>query len=64
MKIIDEFIKDNEFPIVPISAKKNINMDNLHSEIANKINSLTGKELREISVKIEKFDILMNWIKE
>ncbi len=65
MSIINEFVSDNQFPIVPISAKNKMNIDNLYFEIASKVNALTGKELKEIRVKLDdKHDKIMSWIKE
>lgn len=62
--MLNEYISDNKFPIVPISAKRNINLKNLIFEIGTKINSLTGKELRELRIKMDKYDKLSLWIKE
>lgn len=64
MNIMSDFIRDNNFPIVPISAKKQMNIDNLLLEIGNKINSLTGKGIKELRVKMDKYDKLMQWVKE
>lgn len=64
MNIINEFVSDNNFPIVPLSAKKRMNLQNLHLEIGNKINALSGKELRELRVKMDKYDKIMLWVKE
>jgi translation initiation factor 2 gamma subunit (eIF-2gamma) len=64
MNIITEFDSDNNFPIVPISAKKQTNLNNLYLEIANKIITLTGKGLKELRVKIDKYDKVLQWVKE
>lgn len=62
--MINEFVSDNEFPIVPISAKKQMNIDNLYLEIAGKINAVTGKKLTELRVTLDKYDKILNWVKE
>jgi len=62
--MLNEYISDNKFPIVPISAKKNINLKNLFYELGNKINYLTGKELRELRINMDKYEKLSFWIKE
>lgn len=64
MDIINEFISDNKYPIVPISAKKQINIKNLYLEVGNKINALTGKELKILNIKMDKYDKINSWIRE
>ncbi len=62
--MISEFSADNKFPIVPISAKKQMNMKNLILEIGTKINALTGKELHTLKIKMDKYDKVNTWIRE
>lgn len=64
MSLINDFVSDNKFPIVPISAKKQTNLENLYLEIGNKINALTGKELKELRFKMDKYDKIILWVKE
>lgn len=64
MDVINDLIEGNTYPIVPISAKNNINLDNLYSEISNKINVLLKKDLKKLSVSMEKYDKILIWIKE
>lgn len=61
---MNEFISDSKFPIVPISAKKQLNINNLLLEIENKINTLTGKEIKELRINMDNYDKVLSWIKE
>jgi 50S ribosomal subunit-associated GTPase HflX len=64
IKLVAGYITDSEYPIVPISVKKNVNIDMFNSELVNKINSYLGKEVRELRCKTENYDKLYKWVKE
>jgi len=64
INLINEFISDNKYPIVPISAKKQINIKNLYLEIGTKTNALTGKELQELKIPMDKYEKINSWIRE
>ncbi len=63
INLISGYIPDSEFPIVPVSIKKSINIGMLVSEIAEKMNSTLGKEMRALKCKPENYDKLFAWLK-
>jgi 50S ribosomal subunit-associated GTPase HflX len=63
INLISGYLADSEFPIVPVSIKKSINIEMLITEIAQKMNSFLGKEIRALKCKPENYDKLFAWLK-
>lgn len=61
---IKQEIKLIEYPVIPISAKENINIDNLLKVIKNQLNSYFNKTETVIKVKFEEYDKILNWLKQ
>lgn len=53
-----------DYPIVPISVKKSINIDMFYNELVNKMNTYLGKEVRELRCDPVEYDKLFKWLKE
>lgn len=64
INIVNGFIADNEYPVIPVSVKNKINFDMLNNELIVKMNLYLGKEQRELRCKSENYDRLYKWLKE
>jgi translation initiation factor 2 gamma subunit (eIF-2gamma) len=63
MELLETALNENEYPVIPISVTKKINIDMFYKEIENKLNVYQGKEVKRLKIDAKDYNIVYNWIK-